>query len=234
MEFKEVLGCGAFGKVYKALANGIGMLNSRDKSADAKKQRKQLKKAREKMKLTHTEENKSTIVAVKTTKDNPHIDDIRNLAGELKMIIHVGQHENIVNILGACTRYPKLYMIIEYCVNGSLREFLQSKKGLFEPTWAEEDFTSNERFTIANIAVAAIQVTSGMKFLASRKCVHRDLAARNVLVTENYVMKVADFGMARNVLNKDHYVSSTQGYVPVKWMALESILQNVYTEESDV
>lgn len=66
------------------------------------------------------------------------------------------------------------------------------------------------------------------------QCVHRDLAARNVLVSENYVMKVADFGMARDVFKNNNYISTTQGYLPVKWMALESILQKVYTEESDV
>lgn len=56
-----------------------------------------------------------------------------------------------------------------------------------------------------------------------------------MLVADNYVMKVADFGMAREALDtKNYYVSNTQGYLPVKWMALESILENVYTEESDV
>jgi hypothetical protein len=47
-------------------------------------------------------------------------------------------------------------------------------------------------------------------------------------------MKVADFGMAREVVDSDNYICSTQGYLPVKWMALESILEKVYTEESDV
>ena len=47
-------------------------------------------------------------------------------------------------------------------------------------------------------------------------------------------MKVADFGMAREIKDTDNYISNTQGYLPIKWMALESILQKVYTEESDV
>ena len=41
------------------------------------------------------------------------------------------------------------------------------------------------------------------------QCVHRDLAARNVLVGENYVMKVADFGLARDVYRNDQYVKQT-------------------------
>ena len=68
LEFKELIGCGAFGKVYKANAYGIGLMNSRDKSTHAKKQRKQLNKTPNKTKLAHCEESESRIVAVKTTK----------------------------------------------------------------------------------------------------------------------------------------------------------------------
>lgn len=101
--------------------------------------------------------------------DNPNVNDIRDLAGELKMIIHVGQHENIVNVLGACTKYPKLYMIIEYCSHGSLLEFLRRRREIFQPSWFKEDFTSKERLTIVNLVSTAIQVCNGMRFLASKK-----------------------------------------------------------------
>lgn len=48
--------------------------------------------------------------------------------------------------------------------------------------------------TLTNMS---IQVADGMEFLESQQCIHRDLAARNVLVGENYICKVADFGLAR-------------------------------------
>lgn len=104
--------------------------------------------------------------------DNPNVNDIRNLAGELKIIIHVGQHENIVNVLGACTKYPKLYMIIEYCSHGSLLGFLRKRREIFEPTWLKEDFASKEKITVANLVFSAIQVCNGMRFLASKKVIH--------------------------------------------------------------
>jgi len=41
------------------------------------------------------------------------------------------------------------------------------------------------------------------------QCIHRDLAARNILVAEDYVLKVADFGLTRNILNNDYYKKTT-------------------------
>ena len=85
------------------------------------------------------------------------------------MMIHVRQHENIVNVLGACTQYPKLYVILEYCANGSLLEFLRKKRNIFQPNWINEDFSSNEMLTTVNLVMAAKQVANGMKFLVSEK-----------------------------------------------------------------
>lgn len=73
-----------------------------------------------------------------------------------------------------------------------------------------------------------------MEYLASQKCIHRDLAARNVLVTEDNVMKIADFGLARDVHNIDYYKKTTNGRLPVKWMAPEALFDRVYTHQSDV
>jgi serine/threonine protein kinase len=73
-----------------------------------------------------------------------------------------------------------------------------------------------------------------MEYLASKRCVHRDLAARNVLVSDDNVLKIADFGLARNITTGDYYRKTTDGRLPVKWMAFESLLGQVYTSQSDV
>lgn len=73
-----------------------------------------------------------------------------------------------------------------------------------------------------------------MEYLASRKIVHRDLAARNVLVSDDHILKISDFGLTRYMKEKDYYQRMTNGRLPVKWMAVESLTHNRYTIKSDV
>ena len=68
-----------------------------------------------------------------------------------------------------------------------------------------------------------------MEFLHRRKCVHRDLAARNVPVGHDWVMKIADFGMAQDLSDSDYYRKVGEGKMPVKWMSPESLFERVCT-----
>ncbi|PSN52168.1 hypothetical protein C0J52_06471 [Blattella germanica] len=64
--------------------------------------------------------------------------------------------------------------------------------------------------------------------------VHRDLAARNVLLAAGKICKISDFGLTRDVYEDDAYLKRSKGRVPVKWMALESLADHMYTSKSDV
>lgn len=64
--------------------------------------------------------------------------------------------------------------------------------------------------------------------------IHRDLAARNVLVGENQVCKVADFGFARDVIASHVYERKSEGRLPIRWMAPESLYDNIFSVKSDV
>ena len=60
------------------------------------------------------------------------------------------------------------------------------------------------------------------------------MAARNVLVGKDYVMKIADFGLARDIYKSELYVKTNNGFLPMKWMAIESLFLREYSEKSDV
>lgn len=73
-----------------------------------------------------------------------------------------------------------------------------------------------------------------MVYLSQRKFVHRDLATRNCLISDDMVVKIADFGLSQKIYLQDYYKGSDRDAIPVRWMPLESILYNKYTPESDV
>ena len=70
-------------------------------------------------------------------------------------------------------------------------------------------------------------------YLAEKGLVHRDLAARNVLVGHGKLLKIADFGLMRQAYHEVYEVK-TQRRLPLKWMAPESIYEEIFTSKSDV
>jgi len=159
---------------------------------------------------------------------------MRDLYNELEIMSSIESHPNLVNLLGACTKDGNLLVVLDIAENGSLIEFLKkvrSKSGNYE---SEGVAVSQGGLSTDMKLSIALDVAKGMAYLASHRCIHRDLAARNVLLGKNYVAKVADYGMARDIYERLMYKKETQGKLPVKWMAIESLETYVFTVESDV
>ncbi|XP_036444733.1 macrophage colony-stimulating factor 1 receptor 1 [Colossoma macropomum] len=240
LTFGQVLGAGAFGKVVEAAAYGL------DKDEHV------------------------TRVAVKMLKSSAHSEEKEALMCELKILSHLGQHANIVNLLGACTQGGPVLLITEYCSHGDLLNFLRRRAELFFSAMLQEpgppniyknlsdhqsqigrhsvnsyqdmsgvkDCLQNScgggEMDLDDLVRFSTQVAQGLEFLASKNCIHRDVAARNVLVTDCFVAKICDFGLARDIMNDSNYVVRGNARLPVKWMSPESIFECIYTVQSDV
>ncbi|XP_053549583.1 tyrosine-protein kinase receptor Tie-1 [Bombina bombina] len=169
--------------------------------------------------------------AIKMLKEFASENDHRDFAGELEVLCKLGHHPNIINLLGACENRGYLYIAIEYAPYGNLLDFLRKSRVLeTDPAFAKEHGKAST-LTSQQLLQFASDVAKGMQYLSEKQFIHRDLAARNVLVGENLVAKIADFGLSRG---EEVYVKKTMGRLPVRWMAIESLNYSVYTTKSDV
>ena len=96
-------------------------------------------------------------------------EEYKDLASELKIIIHLGEHKNIVNVLGACTVRGDLNVILECCPHGDLLNFVKARRESFRPEWYKNDKDMEKEFTYIDLLMICHQVARGMQFLQSRK-----------------------------------------------------------------
>ncbi|XP_018365757.1 PREDICTED: fibroblast growth factor receptor homolog 1-like isoform X2 [Trachymyrmex cornetzi] len=175
------------------------------------------------------------VIAVKMLKEGHTDTDMVDLVSEMEVMKIIGKHVNIINLLGVCSQNGPLYVIVEFAPHGNLRDFLREHRPSlgYEPAIGQE-LKERKTLTQKDLVSFAYQVARGMEYLSSKRCIHRDLAARNVLVSDEYVLKIGDFGLARDLHSNDYYRKKTDGRLPVKWMAPEALFHRVYTTQSDV
>ncbi|XP_071800020.1 tyrosine-protein kinase receptor Tie-1-like [Asterias amurensis] len=161
--------------------------------------------------------------AIKKLKENAPSADRENFLEELKTMTLHGSHPNLVKILGACQHEGILYVAMEYLSNGDLRCYLRKARSM------EDDGQAS--LSPQKLLQFALDVAKGMQHLAASGVIHRDLAARNILLDDNLVAKVSDFGLSRG---EDVYVQTSKTRVPTRWLSLESLTHQTYTSKSDV
>uniref|UniRef100_A0A3Q1J550 receptor protein-tyrosine kinase n=1 Tax=Anabas testudineus TaxID=64144 RepID=A0A3Q1J550_ANATE len=180
------------------------------------------------------------LVAVKILRPDASKNARNDFLKEVKILSRL-KDPNIIRLLGVCVSSDPLCMVTEYMECGDLNQYL-SHRVLLDKTGPSHNIST---ISYPALISMASQIASGMKFLASLNFVHRDLATRNCLVGgergesgedrggERHI-KIADFGMSRNLYAGDYYRIQGRAVLPIRWMAWECILMGKFTTASDV
>ncbi|XP_063803988.1 tyrosine-protein kinase receptor TYRO3 [Pseudophryne corroboree] len=139
-------------------------------------------------------------------------------------------HPNVCKLIGVSLRsrtkgrLPVPMVILPFMKHGDLHTFLLMSRIGDEPI----------TLPVQTLIRFMIDICSGMEYLSAKNFIHRDLATRNCMLHEDMTVCVADFGLSKKIYSGDYYRQGCASKLPVKWLALESLADNVYTVYSDV
>uniref|UniRef100_A0A8C3JQT6 Tyrosine-protein kinase Mer n=1 Tax=Calidris pygmaea TaxID=425635 RepID=A0A8C3JQT6_9CHAR len=168
-------------------------------------------------------------VAVKTMKlDNFSQREIEEFLSEAACMKDF-DHPNVIKLLGVCIelsaqQVPKPMVILPFMKYGDLHSFLLRSRLEMAPQFVP----------LQTLVKFMVDIALGMEYLSSRQFLHRDLAARNCMLRDDMTVCVADFGLSKKIYSGDYYRQGRIAKMPVKWIAIESLADRVYTTKSDV
>ncbi|XP_008940257.1 PREDICTED: tyrosine-protein kinase Mer-like, partial [Merops nubicus] len=174
-------------------------------------------------------EGTSQKVAVKTMKlDNFSQREIEEFLSEAACMKDF-DHPNVIKLLGVCIelsslQVPKPMVILPFMKYGDLHSFLLRSRLEMAP----------QCVPLQTLVKFMVDIALGMEYLSSHHFLHRDLAARNCMLRDDLTVCVADFGLSKKIYSGDYYRQGRIAKMPVKWIAVESLADRVYTTKSDV
>ncbi|CAH1795707.1 unnamed protein product [Owenia fusiformis] len=171
--------------------------------------------------IVYRAEMKGRDVAVKTIKTSEGCteDQLSEFLQE-GLLMKDFDHPNVLNLIGVALHDDIPHFVVPYMANKDLKEYVRDPE---------------KRITVRHLMGLCLQVAHGMAYLADQKFVHRDLAARNCMVSADIVVKIADFGLSRDIYSETYYrITDHSKPLPVRWMAIESLVDGKFSSMSDV
>ncbi|XP_069033669.1 melanoma receptor tyrosine-protein kinase-like [Embiotoca jacksoni] len=162
-------------------------------------------------------ENVRIPVAIKVLREATSPKANKEILDEAYVMASV-DHPHVCRLLGICLT-SSVQLVTQLMPYGCLLDYVRHHRDHVGAQW---------------LLNWCVQIAKGMNYLEDHHLVHRDLAARNVLLKSPNHVKITDFGLAKLLTADEKEYHADGGKVPIKWMALESILQWTYTHQSDV
>uniref|UniRef100_A0AAQ5XZU5 Tyrosine-protein kinase RYK n=1 Tax=Amphiprion ocellaris TaxID=80972 RepID=A0AAQ5XZU5_AMPOC len=176
--------------------------------------------------LDEKDPSKEKQVFVKTVKDHASEVQVTMMLTESCKLRGL-HHRNLLPISHVCIEDgEKPMVLLPFMAWGNLKLFLRQCK------LAEAN--NPQAISQQDLVYMAIQIACGMSYLARREVIHKDLAARNCVIDDNMQVKITDNALARDLFPMDYHCLGDNENRPVRWMALESLLNNDFSSASDV
>ncbi|CAL8392924.1 unnamed protein product [Boreogadus saida] len=176
--------------------------------------------------LDEKDPTKEKQVFVKTVKDNASEVQVTMMLTESCKLRGL-HHRNLLPISQVCTEDGESPMVLlPFMAWGNLKLFLRQCK------LAEAN--NPQAVSQQDLVYMVIQVACGMSYLARREVIHKDLAARNCVIDDNMQVKITDNALSRDLFPMDYHCLGDNENRPVRWMALESLLNHDFSSASDV
>ncbi|XP_025267393.1 proto-oncogene tyrosine-protein kinase ROS-like [Camponotus floridanus] len=171
-------------------------------------------------------------VAIKTLRKDASSHEKKNLLEEAKLMNRF-RHKHILRLLAVCLDGgpdgDSPLLVLEL-METNLLQYLRDCRNL--------EASDSPALRLQDLLAMCEDVARGCCYLEELRFVHRDLACRNCLISsknrENHVIKIGDFGLARDIYKDDYYRMKKERWFPIRWMAPESLMIEIFTSQSDV
>ena len=141
--------------------------------------------------------------------------DAKRIMREVKLLKHMGPHENVISILDLFTMpmntedFTDVY-IVSNLMQSDLERIIGSKQDL----------------TDAHAKYFIYQLLRGIKYVHSSNILHRDLKPGNILVNSNCMLAICDFGLSRGISGDANPDEELTEYVVTRWYRAPELLTN--------
>lgn len=171
-----------------------------------------------------------TACAIKMLRDKTNCSETFRFLHEAAAMKKFTGAPFVIKLYGVVSSGQPTLIVMEYMSQGNLRSYLMSRR----PDDPKYNTNGLDPPTFNEVARMAAEIADGMAFLEAMKFCHMDLAARNCLVGADGTCKIGDFGMTRDVYDKEYYRLSRRRLIPVRWMSPEALKDYIFTTKSDV
>ncbi|XP_030073063.1 tyrosine-protein kinase RYK isoform X2 [Microcaecilia unicolor] len=172
---------------------------------------------------------------ISTKQKHVFMETVKDQASEVQVTMMLTEscklrglhHRNLLPISHVCIEEgEKPIVMLPYMNWGNLKLFLRQCKLV--------EANNPQAISQQDLVHMAIQIACGMSYLSRREVIHKDLAARNCVIDDTLQVKITDNALSRDLFPMDYHCLGDNENRPVRWMALESLVNNEFSSAGDV